>query len=546
MIAPTVPQGTKPPWSALGTAADHRLRLALTRQAARPAAVIAGIELAGSTDVTTPQTAGALQACGLQLLEHLQELARHHRLEDRALPLARALDVERGIARACHTAALFESAYRRPDPRNSPLLRQAHPELTLDALLAEVPAYVVDDLVALTAQADTALGALRAQTPPNTVILAPTFTGSQDVGGADGDWLVDGTLIDVKTTIHPDELPLADIYQLAGCLLLDYQDALNITDVGWYSARAGALITFTTPEFLKLLGARHHLPVLRERLARLLGHTPRADQTRPGTADTSPHPAPPRPLPSSLGPRQLTVVDADPQPPAEAVDDPHHLTRAEPAPVPPAAQRVESAHGDRHYQLSLTPGAEGQHHISVLVLAPHGEIINSLEGSLAPADLQPVIALLRAAAQLDPVQPAPPVMPCAAGGSVAARNGQPWTTGDLERLAAHHAAGTAPVQIARRLGRTERSVRFKLHELGLAGFPSEDVRPPAPRLPASEPAYSVQEKRVAHPRAYQRWTPEEDARLAERHRQGATLPALVEEFGRNEGAINARLGVLGL
>ncbi|MFB7713928.1 hypothetical protein [Streptomyces sp. NPDC056105] len=259
---------------------------------------MAGIELAGSTDVTPPQTAGALQACGLQLLEHLQELARHHRLEDRALPLAHALENERDIARACHAAALFESVPRRPDPRNSPLLRQACPELTLDALLAEVPAYAVDDLVALTAQADTALGALRAQTPPNTVNLAPTFTGSQDVGGADGDWLVDGTLIDVKTTIHPDELPLADIYQLADYLLLDYQDALNITDVGWYSARADALITFTTPDFLKLLGARHRLPVLRERLARLPGHTPSADQTRPGTTDTSPHPAPPRPLPS--------------------------------------------------------------------------------------------------------------------------------------------------------------------------------------------------------------------------------------------------------
>ncbi|MCX4673546.1 hypothetical protein OG453_44120 [Streptomyces sp. NBC_01381] len=543
VIAPSVPEGTKPPWSTLGTAADHRLRLALTAQAARPAAVMAGIELAGRTNVTTPQTASALETCGLQLLEHLQDLAHLHQLEERARPLARTLDVERDIARACHTAALFESVYRRPDPHNSPLLRQAHPELTLDALFAGVPAYAVDDLATLTARADTALATLRAQTPPHAVTLAPTFTGSEDVGGADGDWLADGTLIDVKTTIHPDELPLADIYQLTGYLLLDYQDTLNITHVGWYSARAGALVTFTTPDFLDLLGARHPLPVLRDRLARLLGHTPSTEQAQPDTADTSPHPVPP---PSPSVPRQQpSALDADPQPPADVFDDPHHLRRTEPAPTASPPRRVESVHGDHHYQLSLTPGPQGQSHISVLVLAPHGEIISSIEGSLAPADLQPVSDLLRAATQLDPVQPAPPATPSAAGGNAAARNGQSWTAEDLDRLAAHHAAGTDPAQMARQLGRTERSVRFKLHQLGLARFPGEVVRLPASRLPTTEPAYSVQEIRRTHPRAYQRWTPEEDARLADLHRQGAPLAALVEEFGRNEGAINARLGVLG-
>lgn len=43
-----------------------------------------------------------------------------------------------------------------------------------------------------------------------------------------------------------------------------------------------------------------------------------------------------------------------------------------------------------------------------------------------------------------------------------------------------------------------------------------------------------------------RWRPEEDARLAERHRAGASQRQLMEEFGRSRGGIRARLEHLGL
>ncbi|MFF9011400.1 SANT/Myb-like DNA-binding domain-containing protein [Streptomyces sp. NPDC014870] len=130
----------------------------------------------------------------------------------------------------------------------------------------------------------------------------------------------------------------------------------------------------------------------------------------------------------------------------------------------------------------------------------------------------------------------------------AVRHGQPWTPEDLELLTAHHAAGEDPTHIARRLDRTERSVRFKLHQLGLAPFPADQVVPrPRPQpQPVAERTYSVEEIRRTHPRAYRRWTPEEDTRLAERHEQGASLSDVVAEFGRNEGAITSRLATLGL
>ncbi len=43
-----------------------------------------------------------------------------------------------------------------------------------------------------------------------------------------------------------------------------------------------------------------------------------------------------------------------------------------------------------------------------------------------------------------------------------------------------------------------------------------------------------------------RWRPEEDARLAARHRAGASRRQLMEEFGRSRGGIRARLEHLGL
>jgi hypothetical protein len=42
-----------------------------------------------------------------------------------------------------------------------------------------------------------------------------------------------------------------------------------------------------------------------------------------------------------------------------------------------------------------------------------------------------------------------------------------------------------------------------------------------------------------------RWTDEDDARLIERHRQGATQRELMDEFGRSRGGIKARLIHLG-
>lgn len=72
-------------------------------------------------------------------------------------------------------------------------------------------------------------------------VLNPTFDGSRDVGGADADLIVDGCLIDIKTTINP-RLSAKWLYQLLGYTLLDYSDRYLIREVAIYFARQQQLI----------------------------------------------------------------------------------------------------------------------------------------------------------------------------------------------------------------------------------------------------------------------------------------------------------------
>ena len=58
--------------------------------------------------------------------------------------------------------------------------------------------------------------------------------------------------------------------------------------------------------------------------------------------------------------------------------------------------------------------------------------------------------------------------------------------------------------------------------------------------------YSVERIRREHPKAYARWTEEEDHALRETYEQGRTLGELAAQLGRQPGGIQSRLRKLGL
>jgi DNA-binding NarL/FixJ family response regulator len=59
-------------------------------------------------------------------------------------------------------------------------------------------------------------------------------------------------------------------------------------------------------------------------------------------------------------------------------------------------------------------------------------------------------------------------------------------------------------------------------------------------------SYDVEEIRHDHPRAYEKWSAEEDKQLSELFRSGKTVKEIAKALDRQEGAIRSRLVKLNL
>lgn len=113
-------------------------------------------------------------------------------------------------------------------------------------------------------------------------MCGPVFVGSADLGGAEADFIVGGLLIDCKATTRPYTIHRSAVQQLAGYLLLDYDDVYGMDRVGLCLSRQGALITWNVPEFLDALGARVPLPRLRTLLRDHLRQAKRSTSSEKG------------------------------------------------------------------------------------------------------------------------------------------------------------------------------------------------------------------------------------------------------------------------
>ncbi|MGK5544979.1 UvrD-helicase domain-containing protein [Streptomyces sp. URMC 127] len=249
-----------PNWSALGHAIDYRLRLSLGGRLGL--AVVAGVMLLDDTGPLRGAPARgsrkALHTAGRELLATV----------DTYLADPGSLD-ENALIRLCFVAGFFEDIARTGEIRRFNMLSSATPATTLADLTAAVPEYVVTDIDQQKRLADAPFAAFRAL-PQKARVCGPVFAGSGDIGGADADYILGGLLLDCKATKDPRRLGREEIYQLAGYLLLDYDDQFGIDQVGLYLSRQGGLITWDVADFLRRLGASSPLPQLRAHLRRHL------------------------------------------------------------------------------------------------------------------------------------------------------------------------------------------------------------------------------------------------------------------------------------
>ncbi len=164
-------------------------------------------------------------------------------------PVGRQLEpeTEHLLDRYCIVLSYFEQVFRSSSYLQGPLM-QPTVKRSVEELLAIPQQTWLDDMALLFNTFYNRYQHLLSL--PHT--LNPTFAGSGDVGGADADLVVDGCLIDIKTSISA-QLKADYLYQLAGYLLLDYDDRLQMNAVGIYMTRQGILFRWTVPEFLQVL-----------------------------------------------------------------------------------------------------------------------------------------------------------------------------------------------------------------------------------------------------------------------------------------------------
>lgn len=244
------------PWALVGGAIDYRLRAYWRSYKARDTVAAQGAMVA------LGQGFGDAFDLWGDVATAWDRLMRTARPARRVLPP----DDEARLARLCVVLAAYEQVWRSGQV-NEMLTRVG----TLDDLLARVPAAVVDDLGQLLA-AFWRSGPGEAE--KGGIVLNPTFSGSADVGGADGDIILDGVLWDYKTSVSPtkstnDTWP----YQLLGYGLLDYSDRYHLTGAGIYLVRQGAWISWTWGDLVALLEGDTSVPLAewRERFREGLG-----------------------------------------------------------------------------------------------------------------------------------------------------------------------------------------------------------------------------------------------------------------------------------
>lgn len=155
------------------------------------------------------------------------------------------------LARYCYVLALFEILGRSgwtPDSPYTELALVLAEKRNVEELLAIPQGEWVQDLCEMSWLFYDACSDLLSQ----PAVLNPTFDGSHDVGGADADLIVGGCLIELKTSINPT-VQSWWLRQLAGYVLLDYNDVYGSNTVGLYMARQGMLFTWTVEDFLRTL-----------------------------------------------------------------------------------------------------------------------------------------------------------------------------------------------------------------------------------------------------------------------------------------------------
>jgi hypothetical protein len=173
------------------------------------------------------------------------------------------------LAHACWALALLTEMFRNPmASMNGPLGRfRSHPT-SASELLALAPPAALSQLEAFQEVFKTVL-LPRLSRRPGRWILGPDFAGSSLLK-SDADLIVAGLLLDLKTD-SKFSLGVTVLFQVIGYVLLDFDDAYSLTELGIFSARYAHLATWDISTLLdELAGHPVSLRTIRQEFRQAL------------------------------------------------------------------------------------------------------------------------------------------------------------------------------------------------------------------------------------------------------------------------------------
>lgn len=182
-------------------------------------------------------------------------------------PVGRILDAdsETRLDLICCAMALFEEVFRYGGIWEGSPLAVLPMVGSADDVLARVPASWTRDVGAVSARLFGEVG----DRLTGPAIQNPTFALSRAIGGADADLVLDGCLLEIKTTVKPGLNP-EWFRQLLGYVLLDTDDAYGIRRIGLLLPRQAVLVSWPLDELLDAMAgpSRPSLSGLRSDFAR--------------------------------------------------------------------------------------------------------------------------------------------------------------------------------------------------------------------------------------------------------------------------------------
>lgn len=271
------------PWTAAGSAIDYRIRLAFPRAVSylprwEFASPVSGFGLATDSKLPWPFPAefaaaggepyGTFNSWAGAFFETLHDVlgAVLANNSDPTKQLDTAL--EETLVQLCYVLGLYDALNHGGPTVRSPLYEKLNfPPVMFpvaDALSLLCPPNVVADLDVMTKRFFESQQALLAAAH---VELSPVFEGGAEIGGADGDLIVNKCLIDVKALVDPAKDSHPWPWQLLGYVLLDYEDAWELKSVAIYLARQARLIEWPLDELCTMLGGSDQEPLSKVRSA---------------------------------------------------------------------------------------------------------------------------------------------------------------------------------------------------------------------------------------------------------------------------------------